>query len=266
MKERLDVLLTKLDKDLSREKAKAVIMSGNVFVDGQRADKAGAMVDKTSKIEIKSKMEFVSRGGYKLKKALEVFGIDLKDKNCIDVGASTGGFTDCMLKNNAAHVISVDVGYGQFDYGLRNDSRVTCMERTNIRNVKKGDLEYLADFAAIDVAFISLTKVLPVLKELMKPEFEIVCLIKPQFEAGKELVGKNGVVRDKTVQTDVIKKIAGFVEENGFFIKGLDYSPIKGPKGNIEFLMYLTERMDERAFYDLDDIGKLVDEAREYAQ
>lgn len=266
MKERLDVLLTKLDKDLSREKAKAVIMSGNVFVDGQRADKAGTMVDETVKIEIKSKMEFVSRGGYKLKKALEVFGLDLKDKNCIDVGASTGGFTDCMLKNNAAHVISVDVGYGQFDYGLRNDSRVTCMERTNIRNVKKGDLEYLADFAAIDVAFISLTKVLPVLKELMKPEFEIVCLIKPQFEAGKELVGKNGVVRDKTVQTDVIKNIAEFVETNGFVIKGLDYSPIKGPKGNIEFLMYLAKRTDESLPYDLNHIGKLVDEAREYAQ
>lgn len=266
MKERLDILLTKLDKELSREKAKAVIMSGNVFVNEQRIDKAGAMVEETARIEIKSKMEFVSRGGYKLKKALEVFKLDLRDKNCIDVGASTGGFTDCMLKNNAAHVISIDVGYGQFDYGLRNDDRVTCMERTNIRNVKQGDLEYLADFAAIDVAFISLTKVLPVLKELMKPKFEIVCLIKPQFEAGKEFVGKNGVVRDKKVQIDVIKKIAEFVENRGFLIKGLDYSPIKGPKGNIEFLMYLTNKADENISYDLNHIGELVDEAREYVQ
>lgn len=266
MKERLDVLLTKTDHSLSREKAKAIIMSGDVFVDGQRMDKAGAMVDINSKIEIKTKLEFVSRGGYKLKKAVESFRIKLKDKKCIDVGASTGGFTDCMLQNEAAHVIAIDVGYGQFDYGLRNDIRVTCLERTNIRKVEAGTLEYLADFAAVDVAFISLTKVLPVLKKLMKPEFEIVCLIKPQFEAGKEMVGKNGVVRDRAVQIDVIRKIAEFTLNNGFAVKGIDYSPIKGPKGNVEFLMYLTEAGEDEEEYDLSGIDQLVDEAREHAQ
>lgn len=266
MKERLDVLLTKLDPSLSREKAKAVIMSGDVFVNGQRLDKAGAMVDETASVEVKARLEFVSRGGYKLKKAVESFGLNLEGKKCIDVGASTGGFTDCMLKNGAEHVIAVDVGYGQFDYNLRKDPRVTCMERTNIRNVKAEDLEYQADFAAVDVAFISLTKVLPVLINLMKPEFEIICLIKPQFEAGKDQVGKNGVVRDKKVQTEVIRNIADFAFQQGCLIKGLDYSPIKGPKGNVEFLIHLLRRGVDDQEIILPDIEKLVDDARENAQ
>lgn len=266
MKERLDLLLTKHDSSLSREKAKAVIMAGDVFVNGQRVDKAGSLVDETASIEIKSRLEFVSRGGYKLKKALKSFELKLTDKNCMDVGASTGGFTDCMLKNGANHVIAVDVGYGQLDYGLRNDSRVTCMERTNIRYVKPEDLEYLADFASVDVSFISLTKVLPVLRTLMKREFEIVCLIKPQFEAGKGLVGKNGVVRDKAVQVDVLRDITGFASESGFSVAGLDYSPIKGPKGNVEFLMLLRQRNDGFEPTVLPDMEALVDEAREKAE
>lgn len=267
MKDRLDIVLIKQNPKLSREKAKALIMSGVVFVDNQRIDKAGTVIDENSKIEIKEKLEFVSRGGYKLKKAIECFKIDLQDKECLDVGASTGGFTDCMLKNNAKHVIAIDVGYGQFDYSLRCDERVTCMERTNIRNVTEADLEYKADFAAMDVSFISISKVLPVLKSLMKPDFEIVCLIKPQFEAGKGKVGKNGVVRDKNVHIEVINTILKTVKENDFYINGLDFSPIKGPKGNVEFLIYLSSKsLSKELDFDNFDVKGLVDSALEKAR
>ena len=267
MKDRLDVILTKRNADLSREKAKALIMSGAVFVDNQRVDKVGTLIDENSDIKIKEKLEFVSRGGYKLKKAVESFKIDLNDKKCLDIGASTGGFTDCMLKNNAKHIIAIDVGYGQFDYSLRCDNRVTCMERTNIRNVTENDLEYMADFAAIDVSFISISKVLPVVKNLMKPDFEIVCLIKPQFEAGKSKVGKNGVVRDKNVHIEVINNIMEMATENGFYINGLDFSPIKGPKGNIEFLLYLSSKSLSKGVDINDfDIKSIVETALEKAK
>lgn len=266
MKERLDVLLTKLDGSYSREKAKAVIMSGSVFVDNQRIDKPGTQVDTASVIEIRQGLEFVSRGGYKLKRAIEEFGIDLNGKKCMDVGASTGGFTDCMLKNGADTVIAIDVGYGQLDYRLRNDDRVLCMERTNIRNVVADMLPYLPDFVSVDVSFISLTKVLPVIKALMQPGFEMVCLIKPQFEAGKAQVGKNGVVRDKTVQANVIFDVAEFATRQGLYINGIDYSPIKGPKGNIEFLIYLSDSPVSEYKYDLHSIKQLVDIATDKAE
>lgn len=267
MKERLDIILVKQNESLSREKAKALIMSGVVFVDGQRVDKAGTFFDENVNIEIKEKLEFVSRGGYKLKKAIEVFGIDLKEKECLDIGASTGGFTDCMLKNGAKHVIAIDVGYGQFDYGLRCDDRVSCMERTNIRNVSGNDIEYLADFAAMDVSFISISKILPVLKGLMKNDFQIVCLIKPQFEAGKDKVGKNGVVRDSEVHIEVINNVISMAMENGFAIRGLDFSPIKGPKGNVEFLIYLTSLNVDSENISCDiDVTSLVKAAVEKAK
>lgn len=264
MKERLDILVCQKGLVQSREKAKSLIMAGDVFVDSQRVDKAGSMVDVNSNIEIKAKSEFVSRGGYKLKKAVTEFNIELKDKNCLDIGASTGGFTDCMLQNGAKHVVSIDVGYGQFDYSLRIDDRVTCMERTNIRYVTADMLPYMADFAAVDVSFISLTKVLPVIRSLMNENYEIVCLIKPQFEAGKENVGKNGVVRDGEVQTEVIMNVIDYAKKNGFKIKKLDFSPIKGPKGNIEFLLYLGNTADKE--FDLNKIKQIVDLSKEKAK
>lgn len=243
MKERLDVLLVKCGLAQSREKAKAMIMSGNVFVNGEREDKAGASFDEAkAQIEIKGPtLKYVSRGGLKLEKAMDVFGVDVGGCVCMDIGASTGGFTDCMLQNGAMKVFAVDVGYGQLAWKLRQDGRVVCMEKTNIRYVTPEEIGEPLDFASVDVSFISLTKVLPVARTLLRPKGRMVCLIKPQFEAGREKVGKKGVVRDPSVHEEVIHKIAGHVLEIGFDILNLDFSPVKGPEGNIEYLIYIQK-------------------------
>lgn len=242
MKERLDVLLVQRGLAPSREKAKTMIMEGNVFVAGQREDKAGSAFDANAKIEVRGNtLKYVSRGGLKLEKAMQNFGIDLQDKICMDIGASTGGFTDCMLQNGARKVYAVDVGYGQFAWALRQDSRVVCMEKTNIRYVTPENIEDVLDFASADVSFISLTKVLPAAKELLSSAGEMVCLIKPQFEAGREKVGKKGVVRDPKVHKEVIDKVLAFARELGFDILNLDFSPIKGPEGNIEYLVHIKK-------------------------
>ena len=238
MKERLDVLLVNKGFAASREKAKAMIMAGNVFVAGQREDKAGTMVQEDAAIEIKgSTLAYVSRGGLKLEKAMKHFDLTLEGKVCMDVGASTGGFTDCMLQNGAVKVFSVDVGYGQLAWSLRQDPRVVCMEKTNIRYVTPEQIGEFIDFVSIDVSFISLTKVLGPVKELMKEGGQIVCLIKPQFEAGREKVGKKGVVREPETHLEVIEKVIAFSRELGFSVLNLEYSPIKGPEGNIEYLL-----------------------------
>lgn len=256
-KQRIDTLLVEKGLIQSRERAKAEIMAGNVFVNGNRVDKAGEKVDIDAFIEIKGEaIPYVSRGGLKLEKALIIFNIDLKGKICIDVGASTGGFTDCMLKNGAAKVYAIDVGYGQLAWTLRQDPRVVCMDRTNIRYVTTEQIGEFVDFVSIDVSFISLIKVLPVVKKLLKEDGEIVCLIKPQFEAGREQVGKKGVVRDKKVHQEVLEKIICWSVENELYPRGLDYSPLKGPEGNIEYLLYLV-RKDEPN-YDVNYIIKRV--------
>lgn len=243
MKERLDVLLVQRGLASSREKAKAVIMAGSVFVGGQREDKAGTMIDEKAEITVKgSQLKYVSRGGLKLEKAMSHFDITLSGKVCMDVGASTGGFTDCMLQNGAVKVYSVDVGHGQLDWKLRNDERVVCMEKTNIRYVVPEDIEEPVQFASIDVSFISLTKVLLPVRNLMTEEAEIVCLIKPQFEAGREKVGKKGVVRDSSVHEEVIHKVIAYAGEIGLESVNLEFSPIKGPEGNIEYLLHLKKR------------------------
>ena len=236
MKERLDVLLVKRGLAPSREKAKTMIMEGNVFVNNNREDKAGSMFPEDCPIEIHGNtLKYVSRGGLKLEKAMTHFGIRLDGKICMDIGASTGGFTDCMLQNGAKKVYSVDVGYGQFAWKLRQDPRVVCMEKTNIRYVTPEDIADVLDFASVDVSFISLTKVLGPVRELLAEGGEMVCLIKPQFEAGREKVGKKGVVRDKAVHEEVITNIISFALENGFSVLHLEYSPIKGAEGNLEY-------------------------------
>ncbi len=246
MKERLDVMLVNRGLVASREKAKAVIMSGVVFVDGQREDKAGAAFDEKVRIEVKGPtLKYVSRGGLKLEKAMENFDVTLKGKVCMDIGSSTGGFTDCMLQNGAVKVYAVDVGHGQLDWKLRQDDRVVCMERTNIRYVTPEQIEELAAFASIDVSFISLTKVLGPVKELLTEDGEIVCLIKPQFEAGREKVGKKGVVRDIKVHKEVIHMVMDYAVSIGFVLCNLDFSPIKGPEGNIEYLLHLRKSRDK---------------------
>ena len=242
MKERLDVMLIKRNLAESREKAKAVIMSGNVFVDGQREDKAGSTFASDVHIEVKGHaLPYVSRGGFKLEKALETFDVDVKGKVCTDVGSSTGGFTDCMLQNGAAKVFAIDVGRGQLDWKLRNDPRVICMEKTNIRYVAPEDIGETVDFSSIDVSFISLTKVLGPIRDYLSDEGEIVALIKPQFEAGREKVGKKGVVREKSTHREVIEKIMDFAMSIGFDLCALEFSPIKGPEGNIEYLIHLKK-------------------------
>lgn len=242
MKKRLDVLLVEKGLAASREKAKAIIMSGIVFVDGQREDKAGSVFDEEKEIIIKGKtLKYVSRGGLKLEKAMKNFDISLEGKVCMDVGASTGGFTDCMLQNGAVKVYSVDVGHGQLDWKLRNDERVVCMERTNMRYVTREDIEEPAAFVSIDVSFISLTKILPAVYQVLEDDGQVVALIKPQFEAGREKVGKKGVVRDRKVHKEVIEKICEFASTHGFRLLHLDYSPIKGPEGNIEYLIHLRK-------------------------
>lgn len=261
MKQRLDVALVERGLIASREKAKVVIMEGLVYVNGQKSDKAGAQVKDDDKIEVRGEtLRYVSRGGKKLEKAMQVFPIALNDCICIDIGASTGGFTDCMLQNGAVKVYSVDVGYGQFAWKLRQDPRVVCMEKTNIRYVTPADIDDVLDFASVDVSFISLTKVLIPARELLRDGGEMVCLIKPQFEAGREKVGKKGVVRDKAVHEEVIERIIEFASQNGFFVKNLEYSPIKGPEGNIEYLVYI--RKDETGGVDAAvDIKAVVDAA-----
>ncbi len=243
MKERLDVLLVEMGLAPSREKAKAVIMSGDVFVNGQREDKAGTTFDPLkSNIEVRGvTLKYVSRGGFKLEKAMSVFPIDLTEAVCMDIGASTGGFTDCMLQNGAAKVFSIDVGHGQLAWSLRNDERVICMEKTNFRYVTPEDIGVQPDFASVDVSFISLTMILEPAIKIIKDHAHMVCLIKPQFEAGRDEVGKKGVVRDKKVHAKVIDKVVEYAKSIGFDILGLDYSPIKGPEGNIEYLLFIEK-------------------------
>lgn len=242
MKERLDVLLVKRNLVESREKAKAIIMSGNVFVEEQREDKAGSMFPDTVNIELKGvTAKYVSRGGFKLEKAIDHYGVNLEGKICMDVGSSTGGFTDCMLQNGAVKVYAVDVGTNQLVWKLRQDPRVVSMEKTNIRYLEPEHINDVIDFISIDVAFISLTKVLIPVRELLKDGGEVVCLIKPQFEAGREKVGKKGVVREQSVHIEVIEKIIAYAVSIGFRILNLDYSPIKGPEGNIEYLLHIKK-------------------------
>ena len=245
MKKRLDVLLVEKGFFESREKAKAVIMSGCVFVNNQKADKAGASFDENAAVEVRdNRMRYVSRGGYKLEKAMQTFPITLDGRITMDIGASTGGFTDCMLQNGAEKVYAVDVGYGQLAWKLRNDERVVNLERTNMRYVTREQVPEAIDFFSVDVAFISLKLILPAARGVCGEHAQAVCLIKPQFEAGRENVGKNGVVRDKKVHISVVEDVITFCLDNGFSVLGLSYSPIKGPQGNIEYLLYI-ERCDE---------------------
>lgn len=244
-KKRLDVALFELGLAQSRERARAVIMAGQVFVNNQKADKPGTPVKADDLIEVRGKtLPYVSRGGLKLEKALQSFPIDLNGAVAMDIGASTGGFTDCMLQNGCSKVYSVDVGYGQLAWKLRTDPRVVNMERTNFRYVTSEQIPEKLDFASVDVSFISLSKILPALYPLLKESGSAVCLIKPQFEAGREKIGKKGVVRDKNVHAEVIEKVLSFTEENRFFPSGLTFSPVKGPEGNIEYLMYIKKTSD----------------------
>lgn len=241
-KKRLDVLLFEKGLAESREKAKAIIMSGIVYVDNQKSDKPGTCYLESSIIEVRGKtLKYVSRGGLKLEKAIQVFGLDLNGKTTMDIGASHGGFTDCMLQNGAKKVFAIDVGYGQLAYKLRNDERVVNLERTNFRYVTEEQITEPIDFFSVDVSFISLKLILPVARNFLKENGTAVCLIKPQFEAGRENVGKNGVVRDSSIHTQVINGIIDFAVQNGFSVIGLDYSPVKGPEGNIEYLIYLKK-------------------------
>ena len=247
MKKRLDVLLTERGLAPSREKAKAIIMAGIVYVNNQTEDTAGAAFPEEAVVEVRGQgLRYVSRGGLKLEKAMQCFPIDLKGRVCMDIGASTDGFTDCMLQNGASRVYAIDVGYGQLDWKLREDPRVVCMEKTNFRYVTPGDLdpEAMPDFASVDVSFISLSKILPPAAAILPEGGEIVCLIKPQFEAGREKVGKKGVVRDPAVHEQVIESCLEIAGRTGFSVEGLSWSPIRGPEGNIEYLMYIRKPQD----------------------
>ena len=243
MKKRLDMMLVERALAPSREKAKAYIMAGQVYVDGQKEDKAGSMFTETVKVEVRGNtLPYVSRGGLKLEKAMNEFDVSLEGKVCMDVGASTGGFTDCMLQNGGVKVYSIDVGYGQLDWKLRNDPRVVCMEKTNIRYVVPEDIQEKPAFSSIDVSFISLTKILIPARNLLKESGRMVCLIKPQFEAGRDKVGKKGVVREPEIHREVIAKVIDFADLTGFSVQGLTYSPVKGPEGNIEYLVFLEKK------------------------
>lgn len=249
MKKRLDILVTERGIAESREKAKAVIMAGEIYVNNQKADKSGQSYNEDVNIEFRGKkLKYVSRGGLKLEKAVKEFAIDLNGKATMDIGASTGGFTDCMLQNGAEKVYSIDVGYGQLAWKLRNDSRVINLERTNMRNVTAEQVPDKIDFFSIDVSFISLKLLLPIAYKLLADDAEAVCLIKPQFEAGREKVGKKGVVRDPAVHIEVVDSIYNFCLNNGFSILGLDFSPVKGPEGNIEYLIYLKKSDEPQSF------------------
>ncbi len=263
MKERLDVLLVKRNLAESREKAKAIIMSGNVFVEGQREDKAGTTFSDEVQIEIKGQtLQYVSRGGLKLEKAMANFDVTMTDKVCTDVGSSTGGFTDCMLQNGARKVFAIDVGKGQLAWKLRQDERVICMEKTNIRYVTPEDLGEEIDFSSIDVSFISLTKVLLPIYNYLKADGQVVALIKPQFEAGREKVGKKGVVREKSTHYEVIEMVISYALSIGFDVLDLDFSPIKGPEGNIEYLVHLKKTGESKSLEAIDiDWKKVADAA-----
>ena len=265
MKERLDVLLVKKNLAESREKAKAIIMSGNVFVEGQREDKAGTTFSDEVQIEIKGHtMPYVSRGGLKLEKAMKHFDVTVQDKVCTDVGSSTGGFTDCMLQNGAKKVFAIDVGRGQLAWKLRQDERVVCMEKTNIRYVTPEDLGEPVDFSSIDVSFISLTKVLLPIRNYLSSDGQIVALIKPQFEAGREKVGKKGVVREKSTHVEVIEKVKEYACSIGFNVLNLEFSPIRGPEGNIEYLIHLQKVSEEEGRVTGNiDVKRTVEEAFE---
>lgn len=254
-KQRLDVLLVEKGLAPSREKAKAIIMAGIVYVDGNKEDKAGTTFPVNAVIEIKGKtLPYVSRGGLKLEKAMQKFPITLSGKVCMDVGSSTGGFTDCMLQNGATKVYAIDVGHGQFAWKLRNDERVVCMEKTNIRYVVPEDIDELAAFSSIDVSFISLTKVLLPVKNLLTEDGQVVCLIKPQFEAGREKVGKKGVVRDRAVHEEVIRMVMDYASSIDFYPLALDFSPVKGPEGNIEYLLFLSKNKQDQEIVDASSI------------
>ena len=261
-KERLDILLVEMGICNSRERAKTNIMAGLVFVDGHRVDKAGEKVNRDAEIIFKGEeLKYVSRGGLKLEKAMNEFNITLENKVCMDIGASTGGFTDCMLQNGAAKVFSVDVGYGQFAWKLRVDERVVCMERTNIRYVTPEDIGERLDFASIDVSFISLRTIMPAVKNLLKDNGEVVALIKPQFEAGRDKVGKKGVVREKSVHKEVVLNIANYLIENDFNILGMSFSPIKGPEGNRDYLVYFSKDKEKESDFSLDEIDEIIEQS-----
>lgn len=259
IKERLDVLLVKKGMFESREKARASIMAGLIFIDGQRVDKCGEKVKESSEIDFRGEvLPYVSRGGLKLEKAIKKFTIDLSEKVCLDIGASTGGFTDCMLQNNAQKVFAIDVGYGQFAWKLRIDPRVVCIERTNIRYVTPEQIGELSDFASIDVSFISLKTVLPAVINLLKPDGFIVALIKPQFEAGRNKVGKKGVVKDAETHKEVINSVINFAVGADLNIIGLDFSPITGPEGNIEYLLYMTKNKEYKSNFENSFVDEIV--------
>ena len=260
---RLDVYLTENGFAESRQKAQSLIMSGIVYVDNQKADKAGMSVKDGQSVEVRGDtLKYVSRGGLKLEKAMDKFNLSLNECVCADIGASTGGFTDCMLQNGAKKVYAIDVGYGQLAWKLRTDERVVNMERTNFRYVTNEQIAESLDFASVDVSFISLKKIIPVMRELMNYDATAVCLIKPQFEAGKENVGKKGVVRDKNVHIDVVENIKNFALDNGFSVLNLDFSPVKGPQGNIEYLIHL-KKQDETEDISNVDIIELVESSHE---
>ena len=262
MKERLDVLLVKRNLAPSREKAKAIIMSGNVFVEGQREDKAGTTFAEEVQIEVRGHtLPYVSRGGLKLEKAIKNFDVSVAGKVCTDVGSSTGGFTDCMLQNGAVKVFAIDVGRGQLDWKLRQDDRVVCMEKTNIRYVTPEDIGEPVDFSSIDVSFISLTKVLLPIRNYLREKGQIVALIKPQFEAGREKVGKKGVVREKSTHLEVITTVIEYALSIGFDVLNLEFSPIKGPEGNIEYLVHLEKCEGYGEITGNVDIQDIVDQA-----
>ena len=265
MKKRLDMMLVERALAPSREKAKAYIMAGQVYVDGQKEDKAGSMFTETVKVEVRGNtLPYVSRGGLKLEKAMNEFDVSLEGKVCMDVGASTGGFTDCMLQNGGVKVYSIDVGYGQLDWKLRNDPRVVCMEKTNIRYVVPEDIQEKPAFSSIDVSFISLTKILLPAWRLLKCGGQMVCLIKPQFEAGREKVGKKGVVRERSVHLEVIRMVAAFAGSIGFEALHLEFSPIKGPEGNIEYLLHLRNDASGNVYENSSiDAEEIVNQAHE---
>lgn len=255
MKIRLDQYLVQHGLTQSRERAKALIMSGLVFVNEQKVDKAGEMIKEDAKVEVRGHdIGYVSRGGLKLEKAMQKFPITLSGKVCMDVGSSTGGFTDCMLQNGATKVYAIDVGHGQLAWKLRNDERVVCMEKTNIRYVVPEDIDELAAFSSIDVSFISLTKVLLPVKNLLTEDGQVVCLIKPQFEAGREKVGKKGVVRDRAVHEEVIRMVMDYASSIDFYPLALDFSPVKGPEGNIEYLLFLSKNKQDQEIVDASSI------------
>ena len=257
MKKRLDVLLVEKGLSESREKAKALIMAGNVYVNGQKCEKAGTSIDETAEIRIAEELRYVSRGGLKLEKTIKKYGLSLDGCICADIGASTGGFTDCMLQHGASKVYAVDVGYGQLAWSLRNDPRVVCLERTNARYLSEETIPDALDFFSMDVSFISVKLILPAVFALLRDGGEGVILIKPQFEAGKSKVGKNGVIRDRAVHLEVVSDVIHSLIDMGFGILALDFSPIKGPKGNIEFLAYVKKGSDSNNF----DIQTVVDSA-----